>query len=231
MISSRQYYDDIQALVESINALSARIREIEPFELPTGGGAGNDLTYITVDDESANAPNSRQAAEGADIDFVDAGAGSTFTILRAGNVILRFDNGATQLVEYAKTGAGLTAALAAAAAGDIVWLPPGTYTADQTIPDDVTVIGYGWNTIIAGEVTLGDGSILKDLKVYVYESSAATLRAITGPADGETAYCLYVYAYCENTGAGEAYAASGAGDGDLHLYECVLYGETEDIEE
>jgi hypothetical protein len=58
------------------------------------------------------------------------------------------------IVEYAMTNAGFTAALAAAAAGDIIKLPAGTLNGNQTIPVDIAIIGSGVNTKLTGVITI-----------------------------------------------------------------------------
>jgi len=50
------------------------------FHAASSNGVGNDLTFITLDDESVDAANSRQITAGTNVSFVDAGAGGTLTI-------------------------------------------------------------------------------------------------------------------------------------------------------
>jgi hypothetical protein len=49
-----------------------------------GPGAPVDATYVTVDDESADLPDSRQIAAGTNITIIDGGAGGPITISAAG---------------------------------------------------------------------------------------------------------------------------------------------------
>lgn len=197
--------------------------------LPSGGGPAAPLqeTYVVISG-SAVLPNERVLAVGADTLLTDGGAGGNATVARAGNKVLRFDKEVTALVEYAKSAAGAAAALAAAATGDIVELPPGVYTGDLSIPAGVTLLGQGWaNTTIVGKVTLADGACIIGLAVATSESSTGKICAVSGPDSG-SASAILVKATCENTGAGTAYAVC-AGDGALYLYDCKLNGETGDI--
>lgn len=52
-----------------------------------GGGAPATATFATIANEAATLPNSRRLVAGANVSFVDAGAGSTFTISASGGPI------------------------------------------------------------------------------------------------------------------------------------------------
>ena len=52
-----------------------------------GGGAPATATFATIANEAATLPNSRRLVAGANMSFVDAGAGSTFTISASGGPI------------------------------------------------------------------------------------------------------------------------------------------------
>lgn len=198
--------------------------------IPAGAGpaAPANESYVVLA-ASSYLQNERVLTAGADVAVTDAGAGNAVTVARAGNKVLLFDAANDVLREYAKSGAGLTAALAAAASGDVVQCPPGTYSGDFVVPARVTLAGSGWTTVLSGEVSLLNGAYIVGLKISVSESSAGTLRGLTGPDDG-SACALLVNVVCENTGAGSAYAVCPGG-AELYLYDCVLDGETGDIEQ
>lgn len=52
-----------------------------------GGGAPATATFATIANEAATLPNSRRLVAGANVSFVDAGAGSTLTISASGGPI------------------------------------------------------------------------------------------------------------------------------------------------
>lgn len=57
---------------------------------PSGGGGGGapaTATFATIANEAATLPNSRRLVAGANVSFVDAGAGSTLTISASGGPI------------------------------------------------------------------------------------------------------------------------------------------------
>lgn len=197
--------------------------------IPAGAGpaAPANESYVVLAG-SSYLQNERILTAGADVAVTDGGAGNAVTVARAGNKVLLFDAANDVLREYAKTGTGLTAALGAAASGDVVQCPPGTYTGDFTVPAGVTLAGSGWGTVLAGEVALLAGAYIVGLKIYVSESSATKLRGLTGPESG-AGYALLVNVFCENTGAGTAYGVC-PGSGSLYLYDSVVYGETGDVE-
>jgi len=90
-------------------------------------------------------------SEGPDIDLVPTTAG--VQVGRGGDTIILFDSAGAPLAEFAFTSAGFDLALAAATAGDVIQFPAGTLPGDHTIPADVTVLGFGWNTILSGAIT------------------------------------------------------------------------------
>lgn len=58
----------------------------------------------------------------------------------------------------------LTEALAAASSGDVVLLPPGTYSGDHTVPAGVVLTGNSAPipTRFVGHITLGESTTLRD---------------------------------------------------------------------
>jgi len=90
--------------------------------------------------------------EGPDIDLVTISGG--VQVGRGGDTILLFDSAGSPVAEYAATGAGLTAALAAATSGDIVFLPAANITGGPwTVASGVFLTGMGEDSQITGTVT------------------------------------------------------------------------------
>lgn len=81
---------------------------------------------------------------------------------------------------YDKSAAGLASALAAAVSGDAVWLPPCALGGSQSVPAGVSLVGVSrGRCVIAGQVTLGDGSKIEHLSI-TYAGSVG----VAGPAAG-----------------------------------------------
>lgn len=60
---------------------------VGPLSGGGGGGAPATATFATIANEAATLPNSRRLVAGANVSFVDAGAGSTLTISASGGPI------------------------------------------------------------------------------------------------------------------------------------------------
>ena len=133
-------------------------------------------------------------------------------------------------VFYDKTAAGLTSALAAATAGEIVQIHgPCALTGNFTVPDGAGLIGMERDDIqITGYVTLGEGSLIYNTKVYYSASSAGAVYGVQGPTIG-TAYIYYCDITAINSGAGNAYAIGAINgttvdDGNIIIRHSKLYG-------
>jgi len=186
-----------------------------------GSGEGA-ITYIEI---------LNQLAEGPDIDLVDNG--SSITVGRGGDTILLFDSGGNPLSEYEFTATGLDSALAAAGAGDVIWLPPGSCPGDHTIPDGVTVAGLSSLTaVLTGQITLGNNGLgaddppgLSDVRVNRTANDGNTLKGVIAPATGG---CRIVRTFvsCVQAGAGASYAVSVEDAGDLEVFASMLYASS-----
>jgi len=118
---------------------------------------------------------------------------------------------------------GLTAALAAAAAGDVVWLPACTIAGDHVVPSGVTLRGLGRASVLTGQVTLGAGAVAQALAVIRDEDDAGDVIGVTTEG-AEAAYLHDVVVEVTNaTGGGYAVAAVGIG---LYVYGGSLWGST-----
>ncbi len=98
-----------------------------------------------------------------------------------GDTILLYDRGGNPVAEYAATGAGMAAAIAAAAAGDVIWLPAYQIPDNHTIPADVEVVGLGVdNSELTGIIT--NNGTLTHLQVSGALTNNANLNYILDPA-------------------------------------------------
>jgi len=148
--------------------------------------------------------------EGPGIDIVGLQVGL------GGDTVLLYDDGGNPVAEYAT----ITLALAAAAVGNLVWVPQGVFTEDITIPAGVTVASLANGSIIAGAVTLaGDDSHIKGMIIQLVGDSAGALVGITGPATG-VGLINDCSVSVTNNGAGDAIGVMGD-DGDMRSIDCI----------
>lgn len=90
-------------------------------------------------------------AEGRSLEWGDGLLGGAY------DHIIRMSENSWTL--YPSTGAGLTAALAAASSGEAVWVPKGTYSADYTVGEGVALVGVDNRTVIIdGMITMEAGA-------------------------------------------------------------------------
>lgn len=186
--------DSLTEILRRILHIERRIDRLESLETPTIGGGGgtpgapNDAQYVTLALD-AGLTAERVLTEGADIDLVDTGANGTITIGRGGDTILLFDSGGNPVAEFAFTNAGLAAAHAAAAAGDVIWLPTGTMASVAlAITKSIKVAGSGQGiTLLQGT----DAAPVIDVQGCspILESLTATQAGATGVTK-----CLWIHA-------------------------------------
>jgi hypothetical protein len=133
-------------------------------------------------------------------------------------------------LDYNPNLTGLNSAIAAAAAGDIIWIPACTISGSITIPDQVEVRGMGaGKTIVAGQVRGGLYSVLSGVTIVRSTASGSAVYGILAPALGdlviENGYPSPGSAFqvidsavrINNTGAGDAYGFSTEAGGSLYL--------------
>ena len=122
----------------------------------------------------------------------------------------------------------LALALAATTPGSTVWLPPGTYHGNHTVPAHGRMVGFGrYATQLTGQITLGgEGTILHNISIPRTANDANTLIGVVGPASG-TARMFNCGVRLTQSGAGDAYAVSHTGAGDLWIKGCMLLAETD----
>lgn len=143
--------------VVSDNPITIDEDDIE-FAQWSGGGGFPNATYWTVEDESADLPNSREIVEGTGIDFTDAGGGNTLTVavstnIRTAGIFYSFSNGGSVLTSGTK-----------------VYIP---------IPFACTIIDW---TIIGDQ----SGSIVIDIWKDVYANAPPTIADVITASDKPT---------------------------------------------
>lgn len=138
------------------------------------------------------------------------------------NIILIRAATATSAV-FPVTAAGLTAALAAASSGDMVWIPPSTLADDFVIPAGVGVTSMGNKTILEGQVTLNANTHLYSIILLKSYNEAGTVTGVIGPASG-TAYLDDTSVKITNTGAGDVHAVAVSEGGNIEIWVCDING-------
>ena len=135
-------------------------------------------------------------------------------------------------VFYDKDAAGLTAALGAAQAGEIVMIHgPCTLTDDFTVPSEVVLLALARHEItLAGTVYLGESSVIYNLAITATANDANDLYGVVGPTAG-TGYIYYCDISAVQSGAGNAYAIGATrglttNNGDLVIRHSKLHGES-----
>lgn len=138
----------------------------------------------------------------------------------SGIVIYHADGSAPELFD--SDSVGLDSASAAATTGDIVLLPAGTITGNHTLTSGVEYVGEGREaTILTGQITVDDGTTVRDLSVIRSASSSSALIGVLMDTDAATARLYACTVTVTNSGSGDAYAVQG-GDGTTELHECVV---------
>lgn len=134
---------------------------------------------------------------------------------------------------YDKTAAGLTTALAAAIAGETVFIPPGVYSTDVAIPDEVTVIGLGYNnSVINGQVQFAGNGRLTDCAIVINANDENNYTGVLAPdVPDATGHLNRVFIYVNNAGAGNGYGIVAWGRaGNIEGDYCpLIYGSTQDV--
>lgn len=129
-----------------------------------------------------------------------------------GYFILLYAAGEQKVKNYSVTAAGLSAALSAAGSGDLVYLPPGTYTGNYTVKSGVTLAADDpENTILLGNVTLSSGARLENLTI-----TGAVI--VPGGVSGEVKHC-HIY----NASGAAVQVSSG---GTIAIHQSIIQGST-----
>lgn len=233
-----------ERLHRALLQLDATVKDVASMRSgSTVGSSANafDASYITAITE-AGIPHSRLATAGNGIDFTDAGAGGAFTIaadigtgleISSGEIVVddtfyvwHYDNSAAELYRYAASAAGFAAALAAAASGDILLVPPVTISGNYTITAGVAVVGKSrFASIFTGAITGAAGASIENLSITRTANDANALTGVTGQASG-TFYVSDCHITCTQSGAGTAAAVRQDAAGTVQVWGCRLYGSS-----
>jgi hypothetical protein len=144
------------------------------------------------------------------------------------HMIILFHSDGSPVDVFDADSAGLDLALAAATDGDVVLLPAGEIDGDHTVGAGVEVVGRGrQNTILSGQITLGNGAVLRDLSVTRTASQAGDLIGVVAPASG----MAYVIG-CDlevNNATGDGFAVQ-VGDGDIACRWSLLSAQSAGVD-
>ena len=159
--------------------------------------------------------------EGDTIYNVDA---SVDSILDTIKLILRYSG--TELYAYNNDDLGMATCVAAAGAGDTIWLPPCVLANDYTIPASVAVVGASIvDCVLSGEITLSDGSSLETLSIVRSEDDAGAIYGIVEGAGAIEAEMKDVRIDVANA-TGPAYGVFMENAGILRAFNTEILAET-----
>ena len=127
----------------------------------------------------------------------------------------------------------ITAALAAALAGDVVWVLPGTYTESITIPASVSIVGLDKQRCILDRtgigvatdiVTMGGSSGIANMTITGSTAAAVQLRGVVFPNVAGTARVRNCAISVDHTGAGAVAGIefTGGGTSPASDFSCVI---------
>jgi len=128
-------------------------------------------------------------------------------------------------VLYEPDATGLTAALAAAVTGDMLWMPPCRIAGDYSVPANVTMASMGNNAIIEGKITLaGANSHIIGMVVENSDSSGSSLIGVDCANASGTAYINDCGITVTNSGAGDALGIIQSGAGESLIWQANSHG-------
>ena len=143
-----------------------------------------------------------------------------------GDTILLYDSGGSPCAEYAASDAGLIAALAAMAAGDVVELPDVTITGGPWTVANGTLRGHSrWRSVLDGLVIVQADAQVERLSIIRSEDEADPVIGITLEEDGRAEEC---FISVTNAG-GDVYGIYGEQAGNCYsegnLFYLDAYGD------
>ena len=118
--------------------------------------------------------------------------------------------------------AGLTAALAAAESGDVVWVPRHTFTSAITVPAGVML--YGVNPTLSGATAkLSAGASVEGWTLTYSTNSSSAVRCVYADIDeGERVWIRRCVISCVNTGSGQTDGIVIEGMGRAYVHDCEI---------
>lgn len=141
------------------------------------------------------------------------------TVGLGGDTILLYDAGGAPVAEYAATDAGLTAALAAMAAGDVLVLPAVTISGGPWTVANGTLRGHSrFGSTLDGEVTVSTDCQLERLSVIRSEDDAGALYCVALEEDARVDGCLISM----TNATGDAYGVYAQHDGDCYANDNIV---------
>jgi hypothetical protein len=128
---------------------------------------------------------------------------------------------------YPPNSTGLDQALAVVEDGDIITLPAGIFTSDIEFIEGIAIVGAGYtNSIITGQVTGAEMSVLANVFINREEDSSSSIYGVLAPGTGEynrleaLRTCFQVWhskITVINQGSGNAYGYSTEAGGEIFL--------------
>lgn len=197
-------------VLDRLRIVEIRLDDLEGMaSLPTinpEAGEG-ETTYINIVQEV-------EIGEGPGTDVT--GTSPNQTVGLGGDTILLYDSGGAPVAEFAATDAGLTAALAAATAGDVVELPAVTITGGPWTVANGTLRGHSrFGSVLDGQVTLSDGTEMENLTIRRTANDSTTIYGVVCPVAPGAACVTNCTIRVVQNGAGDGYGILSYGRGSL----------------
>jgi hypothetical protein len=194
-----------------------------------GGAASPPVTgsFVLYDETSLLGSVTTLIVQGDNIEaFVSGTFGYIYQTGSAGapNKILLYDQDTETALEYDFGSGGFNQALAAAASGDVVWVPPGTIPGNFVVPNGVHVMGISRQSVIFnGRCNLGQLSTIEQLSIQRTANDGSSLIGVVNhDALGVSSQIINCYIQCEQNGTGSVRAISMEGNGDLEVWHSNL---------
>ena len=218
----------LKSITNKLKDLFSRVSQLEAEpKISSGGGGGGapvDAQYLTLAVD-ATLTQERVLNVTGGVTLTDNGAGSTYDVVVESAILITLFSGAT-ITQYANSDAGMAAAIAAAGAGDTIWLPPCVLANDYTIPASVAVVGASIvDCVLSGEITLSDGSSLETLSIVRSEDDAGAIYGIVEGAGAIEAEMKDVRIDVANA-TGPAYGVFMENAGILRAFNTEILAET-----
>ena len=243
----------LKSITNKLRDLFSRVSQLEaePKVASGGGGGGGapvDAEYLTLALDGTLTDERVLNVTGG-VTLLDNGANSTYDVTVHDEVTLGVGSDpALALVgqeltltshlfliilysgvtatTYANTDVGMAAAIAAAGAGDTIWLPPCALANDYVIPSGVTVVGESIeDCVLSGEITLSSGSALENLSIVRSEDEVGAIYGIVEGAGAITAVIKNLAIDVANA-TGPAYGVFMENAGTVRAYDTEILAET-----